>query len=614
VQEVIITRCGESRIFIVKQVSEDDEGLLAKARFTPDRTGRKTGYPGAWWTTSKVKAARLASVADNTCRAQLETIANQRKASIAASRATAATFSVPAPDGLDYLPFQRAGIKYMSERQHILLGDEMGLGKTVQVLGLMNLQKPKHVLVVCPASLKLNWEHEAHRWLVDERQVIVIDAKTRVETLDFALTQGPTLFIINYDITSKGSNYKVQAGKSISFGPIHEWMRRTVWNLFVCDEAHYLKSPGTRRTLSILGRDRIPAKRGRNAKPEQPAIPPVPADRVVLATGTPIPNRPIEAQPLLGRLSSEFSNYWAFANTYCNATPNEFGIDVGGASNLDELQHRLRSTVMVRRLKRDVLTELPAKVRQVIDLPKDGMAKLLRAEKAFITKHAKMLKHLRREVAKAHASWEKASQTSKVQQETDLKARYSKAVAALEKGVSVAFHEMSIVRRDTAIAKIPKVIDYLKGMFAGGVDKVVVMAHHRRVIEEIAAAFDNSVVLYGGMNDQAKHGAVTRFQNDPSCPLFVGSIQAAGVGLTLTAASNVVFAELDWVPANLMQAEDRCHRMGQRDSVLVQHLVVDGSLDSTIAHRVVSKQAVIEQGLDSDIESDLVSDVFALDN
>ena len=610
---MIITRCGERRMYIVTGATEDQGISLAKARFSPDSTGRKTGYPGAWWTTSKVKASLLARFADKTCANDLEAVASQRRASQAASRATEAHFPVPAPDGLDYLPFQRAGIKWMKERQHTLLGDEMGLGKTVQVLGLINLMKPKHCLVVCPASLKLNWAHEAERWLTDERQVVVVDTKTRVEALDFAITQGPTLFIINYDITSKGSNYKVQAGKSISFGPIHEWMRRTVWNLFVCDEAHYLKSPGTRRTLSILGRERVPAKKGRNAKPEQPAIPPVPADRVVLATGTPIPNRPIEAQPLLGRLSKEFSNYWAYANTYCNATPNEFGVDVGGASNLGELQERLRSTVMVRRLKRDVLTELPAKMRQVIDLPTDGMSKVLKAEKSFLTKHAKMLKHLRREVNKAHAAWKTASQTSKVQQESELKQRYSKAVAALDAGVSVAFHEMSIVRRDTAIAKIPKVIDYLKGMFAGGVDKIVVMAHHRRVIEEVAAAFDNSVVLYGGMNDQAKHGAVTRFQNDPGCPLFVGSIQAAGVGLTLTAASNVVFAELDWVPANLMQAEDRCHRMGQTDSVLVQHLVVDGSLDSTIAHRVVSKQSVIEQGLDTNIEEELTASLFGID-
>ncbi|NIV33897.1 MAG: hypothetical protein GWN58_31945, partial [Anaerolineae bacterium] len=90
------------------------------------------------------------------------------------------------------------------------------------------------------------------------------------------------------------------------------------------------------------------------------------------------------------------------------------------------------------------------------------------------------------------------------------------------------------------------------------------------VIEEVAAAFPGAVMLYGGMTDQQKDNSVRRFQDDPSCPLFVGSIQAAGVGLTLTAASNVVFAELDWVPANLMQAEDRCHRMGQTDSVLVQ--------------------------------------------
>jgi SWI/SNF-related matrix-associated actin-dependent regulator 1 of chromatin subfamily A len=110
------------------------------------------------------------------------------------------------------------------------------------------------------------------------------------------------------------------------------------------------------------------------------------------------------------------------------------------------------------------------------------------------------------------------------------------------------------------------------------------------------------VKLYGGMSDVEKENSVTRFQNDPTCKIFVGSIRAAGVGITLTAASKVVFAELDWTPANMMQAEDRCHRIGQTESVLVQHLVFDDSLDARMAEILVEKMEIIGAALD---ESDL---------
>ena len=136
--------------------------------------------------------------------------------------------------------------------------------------------------------------------------------------------------------------------------------------------------------------------------------------------------------------------------------------------------------------------------------------------------------------------------------------------------------------------------------------KIVVFAHHRDVVREIAAAFEDSVVTLTGDNTtEQRQAAVDRFQEDAECTLFVGSIRAAGLGLTLTASAHVVFAELDWVPANLTQAEDRTHRIGQRDSVLVQHLVLQNSLDARMVRTLIRKQRVVDKTLDGDLREDL---------
>jgi SWI/SNF-related matrix-associated actin-dependent regulator 1 of chromatin subfamily A len=128
---------------------------------------------------------------------------------------------------------------------------------------------------------------------------------------------------------------------------------------------------------------------------------------------------------------------------------------------------------------------------------------------------------------------------------------------------------------------------------------VVVFCHHHDVSRALKAAFPSAALVTGETPMAQRMAEVDRFQTDPDCRLFIGGIQAAGVGLTLTAAQVVVFAELDWVPGNMTQAEDRLHRIGQRGSVLVQHLVFNDSVDAYMAQMVISKQGVIEQALDA---------------
>lgn len=240
---------------------------------------------------------------------------------------------------------------------------------------------------------------------------------------------------------------------------------------------------------------------------------------------------------------------------------------------------------MVRRLKKDVLTELPPKRRQVIEFAAEGeLERFAEAERHAYDERED-------EMAGLHAAVE-------IAKASDVVGEYETAVENLRKGIAAIFGSISTMRRELAEAKTDLCIEHLKGVLEE-TDKVVVFAHHKTVVARILAAFPGEIVSIVGDTAMAdRQAAVDRFQKDPTCKLIIGSFGAMGVGHTLTAAAHVVCCELDWVPGNVSQAEDRCHRIGQKNSVLVQHLVVEGSLDATIAKRIVSKQNVIDDALD----------------
>jgi SWI/SNF-related matrix-associated actin-dependent regulator 1 of chromatin subfamily A len=157
-----------------------------------------------------------------------------------------------------------------------------------------------------------------------------------------------------------------------------------------------------------------------------------------------------------------------------------------------------------------------------------------------------------------------------------------------------------------ALAKIPLVVEFVRETVQATGEKLVIFAHHRDVIETLAQnlAFLSPVILYGGMSPKEKGAAIDRFQTDPDCRIFIGNIQVAGLGLTLTpAASHCIFAELSLVPSDLTQAEDRLHRVGTKDNVLVQHLVLRGSLDAIMVRRLIAKQQVLDGVLCSETSS-----------
>ncbi len=174
---------------------------------------------------------------------------------------------------------------------------------------------------------------------------------------------------------------------------------------------------------------------------------------------------------------------------------------------------------------------------------------------------------------------------------------YALAVQKLNSAYRVAFFKMSSVRHEIGLQKVPIVVNYLKELLESD-QKIVVFAHHRDVIQEIKANFPQAVSITGKTPVEERGAIVKQFERDPSVRLFIGNIKAAGVGITLNASSTAVFAELDWVPANLSQAEDRLHRIGQQNNVLVYHIVFERSLDAKMAQTVAEKQDIARRALD----------------
>ena len=478
------------------------------------------------------------------------------------------TLEIPAPEGLEYRHYQREGIEFASAHDRTLNGDEMGTGKTIQAIGTINANPDIHdVLIICPASLRVNWARELDRWLVRHHLITVVQGsqaipyETGFDPVSYHQSSTVNVHIINYDVLTRW--------KELTHGG--------TWDLLIADECQALKNAKAQRTKAVLGgkgQRRIPAK------------------RALFLTGTPILNRPVELWTLMKYLDPQGMgrDWFKFVKRYCAGYKGKWGWDVSGASNLDELQTKLRDGIMVRRLKKDVLKELPPKRRQVIELPMDKWAKeVMQAEMASLELYEPELDELRARVEEAKI--------------TGNQDEHDEAVKALKAGKQVAFEAFSIVRHATALAKVPQVVAHIWDVLESE-NKVVIMAHHKDVIDAIRLEFEEPenegfvTTLTGDTHMRDRQANIDMFQNDPKCRLFIGSIKAAGVGITLTAASHIIFAELDWTPGWMSQCEDRVHRLGQEDSVLIQHLVLEGSLDANMAHKLIKKQEVITNALD----------------
>jgi len=463
-------------------------------------------------------------------------------------------------DDTNLLPYQVEGVNRILNQDRLYLGDDPGLGKTAQFIRACYHMHPsvisRGIVVVCPASLRENWKQEWKKW------------------------NGPIgmpLHILSYQqATADCYDKKPPKGKK----PIG--LLKQKWGVVGFDEAHALKNTKSQRLKSglIYNIWREERETGDEEDPIEYIFHKaegICAVKTVMMSGTPILNKPVDIFPVIRHLDPhEWPSKSKFEMRYCDGHVNKFGIwDTSGASNTAELKGRLTgSGILLRRLKKDVLQELPEKRRQILHL--QGAVKSTNACESLLRA---AMKATRLTDAVSDIAWESR---------------------ALEEFELLKGSHVSQIRMELGKAKVKPCIDYIIEQHGLGIlpDKLVVFAHHREVIEQIVDALNKKKIkakkYYGGMNDKEKDAVVKSFQ-DGDTQVFVGSISSAGVGLTLTAASDAIILEPSYVPAENVQAEDRIHRIGAVNSVLIQYVALAGSMDSRILQLVVEKMEMIQE-------------------
>ena len=429
------------------------------------------------------------------------------------------------------MPFQKEGIKFGVSRQgRVLIADDMGLGKTVQALGLASYYDQHWpVLIVCQSTLKYSWHSSVLRWLpqsVTEQEVSVISSgKDYIGSDKFV--------IISYDLVSK--KLKELQQKNYQF--------------VIVDESHCIKDYKSGRTKAV-----------------EPLL--KASKCLVLLSGTPALSKPIELFTQISSLDPTLFRFVGeFGMRYCDGKIKRFGEreipDYNGHSFGTELSLLLSERLMIRRLKSEVLQQLPSKQRTTVTLDPAG-----------VETKTKIMKDRRAESAK------------------DLKGMDRHAFILEWFG-------------HTAQAKVKAVQSYITELLSVGDQKFLVFAHHQVMMKAIAEAVKSAGVAYividGQVSAKERDERVKLFQTSPKVRVAVLSITAANSGITLTAANLVVFAELFWNPGVLTQAEDRAHRIGQTDSVSIQYLVARDTADDVIWPMIQSKLSVLNKaGLSKD--------------
>lgn len=443
--------------------------------------------------------------------------------------------------------YQNAAIDYALGRRHTLIGDAPGIGKTLTAIGACNAVGAERVLVVCPAAIRPQWKREIKRGsIIDKVRVYPI-----LRSAD-GVANWPNYTVISYDLLRNPD--------------LHAALCAIKWDAIILDEAHALKEIGARRTQALFGG-------GRRAE-FQDALSDH-AERIFALTGTPLPNRPRECYTLTRALCWEAINFMTaddFRYRYNPSAMMTTGHVREEKGRLPELQARLRCNFMVRRLKEDVLKDLPDKTYEFAYIEKDGRI-------ADVVRKEKMLNY---------------------------------SLADLKKPNVQMFGEISTIRREMGEAKVPQTVNHIKFLLdIMEVEKLVIFSHHRSVMD----ALNNQLSEYGvvqvrgGMNSHDRQASIVAFAGDaaagiapnPKIRIFSGQLEAAGVGIDglQNVCSHVVVVEPAWTSGSNEQAIDRLHRSGQHGNVIAQFIVVEGSLDERILALVIDKTHTVHEALDN---------------
>lgn len=468
--------------------------------------------------------------------------------------------------------YQIEGINHIEYfKGRALLADQMGLGKTVQALGWIQYRKDlKKILIVCPSSLKINWKKEFDKWVTRDMSVQILDGQTPYDIL-------ADVVIINYDILRYWAQSLIEEG----------------FDTCIADEIHFCKNQKSQRTMAFKAITKM--------------IP-----NLVGLTGTPIENDPMEIYHIVNLINKNiFPNYIRFIQHYCNAkqvTQRVKGGKTrkiwksGGVTNTKELNRILKKTIMIRRLKKDVLRELPPKVHADITVPLANRKEYKKAEDDFI-------KYIKESFEKkARESFEKELEnfddqygvTSKMIVDTmltksEIKKAKAEKIEAIAKAPALA--KIQALKILAAEGKIQEVIKWTENFLESG-EKLIIFAVNKVIVNALMEAFPDAVKIDGSVSTKKRNEVVERFQTDPKCKLFIGNIKAAGTGLTLTAASKVAIIQFPWNPGELEQAEDRAHRITQKKKVTIYKFIAENTIEERIVQLLASKQSEIDKIID----------------
>lgn len=457
-------------------------------------------------------------------------------------------------------PHQVEGVAFLLGRQRALLADDMGLGKTRQsVIAMVEAEAEGPYLVICPASVKRNWSREI-QLVLPKAEPTIVGPGPLPSTANIA--EGRDWVIINYEILGKH----------------FEGLLAFEWKGVVFDEAHYLKNHQS--------------KRSRNAAKLVKSIQHEPI--VHALTGTPMTNRPRDLFPLLQLMNHPLGkSFLSFAKRYCDAYQGEYGLVADGASNIEELTVQLHG-VMLRRTKNEVL-DLPPKVRTWLD----------------VELHPYAIQHFNNAVREFLTKFDAPEPTDTLEDITENSERRQ------------AVGRLTTARRKLAFAKCRQTIKFVENALEQG-EKVILFTAFLNTLERFHKHFgDQAVFVSGEVPAEERQNRVDRFQNDENVRLFIANMHVAGVGINLTAGRQVVFNDLDWVPANHWQAEDRAYRIGQTGTVNVTYMIARGTVDEFVKTVLETKAALMDAlvegtllvpGEDGALQPDILSELKRMMN
>lgn len=437
-------------------------------------------------------------------------------------------------------PYQEEGIRKGLEWKRLFIGDEPGLGKTLQSIGIIDTAGAYPALVICPSSLKINWQREVEKFT--DKKALVLDNYNRTTWPYLLQMKMFHVAIVNYESLRKYFVWDIKGGKSFRLKDVVFCPQITAFKSVIIDESHRAKDPSAQQTKFVKG-----ICTGK--------------EYIILLSGTPVVNHPgdlVAQLSIMDRLK-EFGGKNAFLLNYASGEKE--------ASNLEELSKELYSRCLIRREKAKVLTQLPDKTR--VDLYVD-----ISNREEYDTAAQNLAQYLR-----------------EYQQCTEHEIRRKMRMEALVR--------FMVLRSIASKGKVAQAIDFVKVFLDGG-NKLILFCSLHEIVDEFKKAFPKAVTVTGRDSAVMKQVSVDAFQQREDVQLIICSIKAAGVGLTLTASSNVAFVELPWTYADCCQCEDRAHRIGQKDNVTCYYLLGRNTIDHKLYNIIQDKKTIANSIMASD--------------